>query len=290
MNEPAHLAGWFNGSDNPENFLPPLPKEMADDYREFLGSRSDSDYPDGTFLRVFYWFGGAADIFRKSKLPSLGIEFQANIHESALPALAEWWEDWTVDARLRGQAIAGWWCAQTKNEVTTSPQERSDWAVLDMHHYHAWSDVCSGTIDGQDAAYACGDAEKRSQVLDLCAQWVHEFRNIVDDVCGTTSHPKHHKTHSKLMSGEFSAASHHSVRRSCSDISGLRESYTKQVEQAESADVELYYWSYKMPYGGSFGAAGWSFSELMYKLGVLGRPDAPQFTCDAHQVYDPEIP
>ena len=294
MNEPAHLAGIFDEED-PNNFLPPLPRDLADDYLDFLDSHSgdgDYSYPDGTHLRVFYWFQGAIEIFRKSKLPSLGTEIQANIHESVFQLLAEPWESWRVDAKLRGKAIATWWCSQASDnkthsnfQSTTSPEERSDWAVMDMHHYHAWSDVCSGTIDGQDAAYACGDAEKRSEVLDSCVGWVQEFRDIIDGVCGTND-----AAPAKLMSAEFSAASHHSVRRSCSDTSGLRESFTKQVEAASRANVDLFYWSYKMPYGGSFKGAGWSFTEIMYKFGVFGRPDTPQFDCDAHLYDDPEVP
>ena len=91
------------------------------------------------------------------------------------------------------------------------------------------------------------------------------------------------------MSAEFSAASHHSVRHSCNDIGGLRESYVRQLKSAEAANVELFYWSYQMPYGGTFRRA-WSFRQLMYNLGVVDRPDLPQFDCDAHQVYDPELP
>ncbi len=283
MNEPAHLAGMFD-EEADDNFLPPLPRQVADDFLDFLNMHTTDgyNYPDGTHLRVFHWFQGAIEIFRNSKLPSLGTEIQVNIHESVFHWLAEWWESWRVDAELRGKAIATWWCASGTNEqYTTSKQERSDWAVLDMHHYHAWSDVCSGTMDGQDAAYACGDSATRSAVLDECVMWVQEFRGIFDGVCGD---------HPKLMSAEFSAASHHSVRRSCSDTSGLRESFVKQVQAAETANVDLFYWSYKMPYGGSFKSAGWSFTELLYKLGVLARPDAPEFICDSHMYDDPDVP
>lgn len=289
MNEPAHLAGIFD-EDDPNNFLPRLPNDLEKAFLQFLNRRpmdEDSTYPVGTHLRVFYWFQGALEIFRHSKLPSLGKECQVNIHESVFHWLAESWESWKVDAELRGKAIAMWWCAQSDHvQFTTSAKERSEWAVMDMHHYHAWSDVCSGTIDGQDAAYACGDTTARSAVLDVCVGWVQEFRDIFDGVCGAT------KTGDplKLMSAEFSAASHHSVRRSCSDTSGLRESFTKQVEAGNRANVDLFYWSYKMPYGGSFKGAGWSFSEIMYKFGIFARPDAPQFDCDAHLYDDPEVP
>lgn len=268
MNEPAHLAGLFS-ADDPKNFLPPLPRAMADEYLDTLGK----GFPDGTHLRVMHWLGGAVDTFRKSRLPSLGKELHMNIHESIMEAQAEeWW------------ALGSWWC--NKGAQTTLPQERSDWAILDMHHYHAWAgQVCSGTIDGQkDSAYACGDIETRNEVMDYCMQWADTFRMIADGQCGVDPTP------AKLMSGEFSAASHHTVRRSCNDVATLHESYIRQIDRAKAADIELFYWSYKMPYGGSFRGAGWSFTELMYKFGVLARPDTPMFECNAHQPAADNIP
>ena len=92
------------------------------------------------------------------------------------------------------------------------------------------------------------------------------------------------------MSGEFSAASHHQVRRSCSDVSGLKESYELQVAAGLDNDIELVYWSYKMPYGGAFRQAGWSFQELLFRFGVLSKPDTPEFDCDSHLYDDPELP
>ena len=324
MNEPAHLAGNFQQGDA-HNFLPALPRHIADEYLETLNSNSkiasspiapllpdNYSFPDGSHLRVFYWFQGAIEIFRMSKLPLLGIEFQANIIESIFQDQVVASNDDDDDnasedddvskgleERLRGVAIATWWCSNNAENdatttTTTSAEERSDWAVLDLHHYHAWSDDCSGTIDGQDSGYACGDIVKRSETLDACTTWVQNYRDIVDAVCGTTSSAgtaTTTATPSKLMSAEFSAASHHSVRRSCSDTSGLKESYTKQVAAAEVANVDLFYWSYKMPYGGSFKQAGWSFSELLYKFGVPNsRPDSTQFECDAHLFDDPDVP
>jgi len=316
MNEPAHLAGMFEtatGDDDDTNdnqFLPPLPRDLADDFLKTLSSSNDGSefesFPDGNHLRVFYWFQGALEIFRNSKLPSLGKEFQANIIESIFrPPLAKSSDDEDEDDDddeesailqdiLTVKAIATWWCSDggastaQMTPTTTSPDERSDWAVLDLHHYHAWSESCSGTADGQDAAYACGDAERRNTVLEICTTWAPTFRKIVDEVCGTTAAPE--RLPSKLMSAEFSAASHHSVRRSCTDTSGLLDSYARQIAAGATADVELFYWSYQMPYGGSFKGAGWSFKELLFKFGVLPNPDTPNFDCDAHLFDDPEIP
>ncbi|KAG7345503.1 hypothetical protein IV203_033034 [Nitzschia inconspicua] len=90
------------------------------------------------------------------------------------------------------------------------------------------------------------------------------------------------------MSAEFSASSHHSVRKSCNGITALRDSYTRQVNVAQDANVELFYWSYHMPYGGAFRRA-WSFQHLMYLLGVVDKPDEPEFECNDH-IADVEEP
>ena len=54
-----------------------------------------------------------------------------------------------------------------------------------------------------------------------------------------------------------------------------------QVKAAEEADVELFWWSYKMPYGGAFRRA-WSLKHLLYLLGVLPKPDEEEFHCGDH--------
>jgi hypothetical protein len=274
MNEPAHLAGLFGGHNVSEkNFLPPLPPKLADKYLKALQSTAfdagvSTSVPNGTHLRVFWWFQGAIDIFRKSKLPSLGKELHANIHESILSSDCFSSHDETKAAHEAIGIIASWWCSAN----TTSPEERQSWSILDMHHYHAWSSHCTGTVDGQDSGYACGDEATRDEVLTNCTKWAGDFRDIIDKSCGEGA---------KLMSAEFSASSHHSVRRSCNNIDTLRASYLKQVNAAQEAQVELFYWSYRMPYGGAFRRA-WSFQHLMYLLGMIDEPDEPQFECNDH--------
>ncbi|VEU40330.1 unnamed protein product [Pseudo-nitzschia multistriata] len=293
MNEPAHLAGNFGESD-PDNFLPPLPPGLAAGFREGLGG----GLPDGSHLRVLYWFHRTITIFRESRLPALGVELQANIIESIFPWLAPDGASELEDGMLKLGAIAEWWCPEgpkgKKNGVTatTTAEERSTWAVLDIHHYHAWSSVCSGTVDGQDSAYACSDADRRGEVLGECTRFAGVYREAIDKQCGAArsrSKPAASSATARLMSAEFSAASHHSVRRACNDLGSLRDSYARQVTAAEAAGVELFYWSYQMPYGGAFRRA-WSFRELMYGLGVLDRPDAPLFDCDSGLAYDPDLP
>ena len=287
MNEPAHLAGLFPPGD-PQSFLPPLPEDAARQFRQELSAvhldghldrlhhpRNLTEVPDGPHLRVLLWLRDAIAVFRESSLPTvLGKELHVNVHESVL--LPEFTEGDASDPGGRQphatRILAAWWRGVTTHE------ERATWAALDMHHYHAWGPACSGTIDGSNGNYTCGDAAATADALRRCTGWAAVFRAAVDAECGRGA---------KLVSAEFSAATYHQVRHACNDVTTLRASYVAQVEAARRAGVELFYWSYRMPYGGAFRAA-WSFRQLMYLLGVFAEPDTPQFDCGEHQAWPDE--
>lgn len=278
MNEPAHLAGIFGpGSWNPlkQSFLPPLSEVMAQQYLlELQRSEFKSDkivtVPNGAHLRVFKWQGDAIHMFRMSSLPGRGIELVINIHESVLvPSLVP--DDIhteTFGGHPQATAIvAAWW------RGATTPEERKTWAIMDMHHYHAWESSCQGTVDGMDGSYVCGDLAGTQDVLEQCTQFADVYRTVFDEQLGGS-------TEAKLVSGEFSSSTHHSVLRSCLDISTLKQSYLGQVQAASRSNVQLYYWSWKMPYGGAFRAA-WSFRHLLFLLGKHGftKPDESLLQC-----------
>jgi hypothetical protein len=256
MNEPAHLAGLFAPGGPWESwgtsFLPPLPDDLAKSYLNELKSSKKGllSVPDGPHLRVLLWQRDAIELFRRSSLPSKGIELQVNIHESILgPTLAP--GDGDQPGGLNPQSVAivaAWW------RETTTPEERSQWAVLDMHHYHAWTAACQGTVDGH-ASYTCGNRKQTESVLKLCSSWSNMYRAVVDEQLGEIG--------AKLCSGEFSSSTHHTVLRSCTDLTTLRLIYYWQVAAGDDSNIDLYYWAWKMPYGGAFRAA-WSFQQLMY--------------------------
>lgn len=308
MNEPAHLAGLYNGEKpirtDRETFLPPLPSDMADEYLSELNKGLDSQpqltrVPDGNHLRVFLWLRDAIDAFRQSKLPSLGKELHVNVHESIFPSDVLPKEEVKSDYGLNTasmQVFGAWWRASTTTE------ERSKWAVLDIHHYHAWGPQCSGAVEGFPAGrYACSDEEAKAQVLGQCATWPAVYRSTLEKECGTGL---------RLASAEFSASTHHSVRHACNDLTTLKMMLESQVNVAKDADVELFWWSYKMPYGeflgfkscvllfepqylmlpgfvkcniagGAFRRA-WSLKHLLYLMGVLPQPDEELFHCGDH--------
>lgn len=279
MNEPAHLAGLYNGK-NPiltdhETFLPPLPTEMAQSYLSDLNKGLDSQpqltpVPDGNHLRTFLWLRDAIDAFRQSKLRSLGKELHVNLHESLFAQDVFTKEGDNADFGLSTGAmrlIGSWWRA------STTAAERSDWAVLDIHHYQSWDPKCAGAVEGfPQGRYACSDEEAKAEVLGQCATWSAVFRKSLEEECGEGL---------RLASAEFSSSTHHSVRHGCNDVSTLKMMFESQVNEAKNADVELFYWAYKMPYGGAFRNA-WSMKHLLYLLGVLPQPDEEVFHCGDH--------
>ncbi|KAL7548621.1 hypothetical protein ACHAWF_011894 [Thalassiosira exigua] len=280
MNEPAHLAGLYNGRPpiraDRETFLPPLPKEVARGYLSELNDGLDAQsnnltrVPDGNHLRVFLWLRDAVDAFRASKLPDLGKELHVNVHESVFPSdvlpKIEPEADYGL-ATASMKVFGAWWRA------TTTPAERSSWAVLDVHHYHAWGPQCSGSVEGPPSGrYACSDEEAKEEVLGRCATWPSVFRAALEEEC---------EAGLRLASAEFSASTHHSVRHACNDVATLRMMLERQVEEARVADVDLFWWAYKMPYGGAFRNA-WSLKHLLYMLGALPRPDEEPFHCGDH--------
>jgi len=279
MNEPAHLAGLYNGKEpirtDRETFLPPLPPDMAQKYLSELNEGLDSQplltqVPDGHHLRVFLWLRDAIDVFRQSKLPSLGKEIHVNVHESVFPADVLPKQEHKSDYGLNTasmQVFGAWWRASTTTE------ERSKWAVLDIHHYMAWGDECAGAVEGfPTGRYACSDKETKAQVLGKCATWSQVYRSALEKECGEGL---------RLASAEFSASTHHSVRHACNDLPTLEMMLESQVNAAKNADVELFWWSYKMPYGGAFRSA-WSLKHLLYLMGVLPQPDEEGFHCGDH--------
>ena len=277
MNEPGHLAGLFGpGSANPDvkSFMPSLPAEVAKKYLSDLESDGDSEssfvsVPDGTHLRVLLWQRDAVSAFRSTSLPQRGIELHVNVHESIfVPSLVP--NDPDDPGGRHPQAtsiVASWWRA------TTTQFERATWAVLDMHHYHAWEPFCQGTVDGPPLGnYTCGDADATDAALGQCASWAGVYRSATNEQVGNGG--------ARLASGEFSASTHHSVLHSCVDTTTLRKSYLAQVEAANDNGVELYWWSWKMPHGGAFRPA-WSLKQFLYMLGVEGfsTPDESDMTC-----------
>ena len=296
MNEPGHLAGVFMygrdiGSQHFDPYLPPLSREQAQEYLQKLRATpypkttrrrgGEPAYytvvPDGPHLRVLKWLDDAVDVFRTSSLPKRNIELAVNVHESVFNAQIVPGDDENdPGGRHPGSMylIGAWW------RSATTVDERSSWAVLDVHHYHSWEPQCQGASDGHLIGnYTCSNIQERNDALQRCTSWATVFRQAINHECGVGSGKNNGGNgHAKLMSGEMSASTHHKVRHACNDISTLKASYVAQLQAAKAANVKLYYWSYKMPYGGAFKPA-WSFKHFLYLMGVLSHPDETNYPC-----------
>ena len=60
------------------------------------------------------------------------------------------------------------------------------------------------------------------------------------------------------------------------------------MHAARKANVNFYYWSYKMPHGGAARNA-WSFSHFMYLMGINPHPDVSNYNCGGHFHHDAEV-
>ena len=270
MNEPGHLAGLFGpGSANPniKSFLPSLPDKVANDFLAELGTGNGGiNVPDGPHLRVLKWQSDAIETFRRTTLADDGIELYVNVHESVFtPSLAPKGLDDDEKLEYATGIFGAWWAK------ATTPEERASSIVLDMHRYHAWGPTCQGTVDGPPSGnYTCGDDISTSQTIFRCSMWAKMYREVMNEQLGEGA---------RLMSAEFSASTHHSVLHSCTDTSTLRKTYLAQVEVANDHEVELFWWSWKMPHGGMFRPA-WSFKHFLHRLGVEGfGPDESEVVC-----------
>jgi hypothetical protein len=99
------------------------------------------------------------------------------------------------------------------------------------------------------------------------------YRDAADEQLGS-------KPAARLASAEFSSSTHHSVRHSCLDITTLELTYRSQVDAANDAGIELFWWGWKMPHGGTFRRA-WSFKHFFHLLAVDGfsDPDVSEVPC-----------
>jgi len=174
------------------------------------------------------------DVFRQSRLPSLGKKMLMN-----LIAVSD------ADAR-------GWWNQQT------SEAERASWAVIDIHHYVAWpgTDWCSNsseTLEEIKSKIATRDA----------ATWQYSVRNTL----------LYNGTSTLVAMSEFSGAAHEDTRRSCSpnnadfpDIEKAKEvvRYFVQLQTAQSRRTGVidFFWKWHFPFNSNF-QTEWSLKQIL---------------------------
>lgn len=185
------------------------------------------------------WVGRAINLFRWSTLPKLGIRLYLNLVETAFRSTSEGFE----------QTFSSWWTSHT------SADERSTWAVVDLHKYWAWDPACSGCdewgADGQPVcAWTCGTprSEVDEKLRGCIVRWRDRLSTVLPDGLKSIS--------------EFSAGTWHHGPTACRDVDLTRAYFQMQADAFKEIDIEPFFWNWKMPYGPIF-QTGWSLKSLL---------------------------
>ena len=238
MNEPAHLMG-----------IPPA--------RCSSGSWGIAGYQ-----QVLDTLALAVADFGQSSLPKHHVKLYMNIIETmfstSLPVTGLYRTGQQPDALSGGQVygiIGTWW------KSVTTVNDRQTWAVLDLHHYFAWDGNCNTCLQNfvtngviQQAGF--------DQMKQCSDDWYLNIRGMLDlastDLLATT---------------EFSASANSDTYQSCAsgnaqpstpdNYADYRNAVLKyQIDDAKQADIDLYFWTWTIPYNTNF-QNEWSLTNIL---------------------------
>ncbi|GIQ81942.1 hypothetical protein KIPB_002989 [Kipferlia bialata] len=140
---------------------------------------------------------------------------------------------------------------------TFTEEELADWAVLDVHSYYAWDWPASGCYDGS-CAYECSDS--------ATAEGLDHIHDIVWDTAEYThTYFVANGTVPMVACTEYSLATLNLSNTACRSKPILDEMYYNQLLGFEEQGLYAsFFWTWRMPYGGTHEYA-WS---LKYYLGL----------------------
>lgn len=173
---------------------------------------------------VLDWLAAAGRIFESARQKlSPHTRVYVNLHESAFRhGLFHWpWES-PVDPEV------SWFMRQYAD---------SPWAVLDIHHYHAWK-----------ASPPECDGISLQAILDDHVKWVDSTFSVLD-------------LKGRLAMSEYSASTFHEVALACRETRFLRAFVYGQAAACTASGVEPFFWTWRMPEGGIF-QRGWSLKLI----------------------------
>jgi len=199
--------------------------------------------------QVLQWIAAAADLFRKSTLPGLGVHLYVNLIETAFTPCCTGFHT----------LVPPWW------QRTFSLAERSTWAVIDLHYYNAWS---AGLCDGRtisDGAYFCDQSlEVMRQIWhsENCVwNWARKFQESFPDSLRSCS--------------EMSGSTYNDAWLACGTQDVIRAFVDDQATAMQQYGIKPFFWTWHMPFGPNF-ERGWS---LRYIAGLTKGP--PPQPCEA---------
>jgi len=176
--------------------------------------------------QVLGWMEEMAGLFRRSTLPGKGVKLYVSASE---PSFDNFWE-----------TVAPWYM-----KVFTA-EERSSWAVFDIHWYTAWG-ACSGrTVPG--GGYLCSQpVEEIQPLLHKCMEKdMAKFKRKVDGLKSCS---------------EFSLSTFEDPTQACNGKGVLSMFLKEQLSTFKEYGVQGFFWTWRMPYGSNF-ENGWSFKHI----------------------------
>jgi len=188
--------------------------------------------------QVLDWLANAVDIYRE-ELVNEGLSVSERV-----PFL---YINLVETLGLNVADMAAWMRSQF------TPRELKDWAVLDVHHYFAWS--YTGCMGGSNAGCSFDCNEKPSVVAqrigELSGEWAGSLRAAA-----------HTYGVQNLAVSEWSLATFSDSSKSCSNRAMLDIMYEHQEQAYRGAGIQGFFWGWKMPHGGSH-AKAWSLSDYL---------------------------
>jgi hypothetical protein len=223
MNEPAHLMG-----------IPPA--------RCTNGSWGITSYQD-----VLDTLALAVKDFGQSSLPAHNVKLYMNVIETMFPT--------TMTGEQIYSVIGTWW-----NSITTS-NDRQTWAVLDLHHYFAWDGKCNSCLQN----YVTNGVIQQAG-FDQMKQCSDDWYLTIREKLGLSSMDRFATT-------EFSASANSDTYQSCASGNAQPttpqnyETYRNavlqyQIDDAKQADIDLYFWTWTIPYNDNF-QHEWSLTNIL---------------------------
>lgn len=201
MNEPAHMAAIDANAGKP----------FADE------------------AVVLKWLSAASDIFRQSKLPSMGKKLYMQLIGTAFKDFDHTAVPWFLS--------------------TFTDAERNQWAVADYHFYTAWSGrSCDGRTATGGGFY--------------CDQPLDEIRTLLRGCVKPVAQDMYQKFGNGLKAmTEFSIGTFSDAVLACNDQKVLRVFLEEQLNAFNSVGIEPFFWTWRMPFGPTF-ENGWSLRYI----------------------------
>lgn len=223
MNEPAHLMG--------------IPAARC----------SDGSWGIASYQNVLDTLALAVTDFGQSSLPAHNVKLYMNVIETMFPT--------TMTGDQIYSAIGTWW-----NSITTE-SARQTWAVLDLHHYFAWDGNCNTCLQN----YVTGGVIEQAgfdQMKKCSDEWYLTIKGKLDL----------HAT-DLFATSEFSASANFDTYQSCAsgkaqpvtptNYEAYRDAVLKyQIDDAEQADIDLYFWTWTIPYNDNY-QNEWSLTNIL---------------------------